>query len=526
MSIQEKARPAPTLGLGPEEIAVHYAALQAKLLPLWKSIASLNRDPQTIVVVPSMTLDTLNMPPSVLQALEERFLFMLFLLRQPNARMIYVTSRPILPDVVDYYLGLLPGVIPAHARARFFNPVPHDSTLRPLSLKILERPRFLAQIRDLILDRDRAHLVPYNTTELERDLAIRLGIPMYGADPRHFELGTKSGCRKLFGRAGVSYPLGAEDLRTPDAVIAALCRLRAVRPAVRHAMVKHNEGVSGAGNAVVNLEGLPPPGDAAEEGALAERFAAMRFESARQRYDTYMAKLAELGRDRRGASHRRRDSKPERAASDHASRPARGLSTHDQVLGGPSGQSYLGCRFPADPAYAAVITRAAVKVGQELVGEGVLGRFAFDFVVVRNGGAWTPYAIELNLRKGGTTHPFLTLQFLTDGRYDPETATFTAPSGRPKCFVATDHLESELYRGLLPQDVFDIVVRHGLHFNQTRQTGIVLHMLTALSERGRLGLTAVGESPAEADDIYQRAVDVLDQEAEAAMRQDPLPAAL
>ena len=23
----------------------------------------------------------------------------------------------------------------------------------------------------------------------------------------------------------------------------------------------------------------------------------------------------------------------------------------------------------------------------------------------------TPYAIELNLRKGGTTHPFLTLQF-------------------------------------------------------------------------------------------------------------------
>jgi hypothetical protein len=200
------------------------------------------------------------------------------------------------------------------------------------------------------------------------------------------------------------------------------------------------------------------------------------------------------------------------------------LSTHDQVLGGPGGQSYLGCRFPADPAYATLITKDAVKVGQELVGEGVLGRFAFDFVVVRNGGAWTPYAIELNLRKGGTTHPFLTLQFLTDGRYDAATGTFTPPSGRPKCFVATDHLESDLYRGLQPQDVFDIMVRHGLHFNQTKQTGVVLHMLTALSERGRLGLTAVGESQAEADEIYQRAVAVLDQEAEAAMRQDPLPA--
>jgi PGM1 C-terminal domain len=524
MSTQEHSRPAPTLGLTPNEIAIRYAALQAKLVPLWKSIASLNRDPQTIVVVPSITLDQMNMAPSVLQAMEERFLFMLFLLRQPNARMVYVTSRPILPDVVDYYLGLLPGVIPAHARARFFNPVPQDSTVRPLSLKVLERPRLLAQIRDLIPDKERAHLVPYNTTELERDLAIRLGIPMYGADPRHFELGTKSGCRKLFGRAGVSCPLGAEDLRTADDVLDALRRLRAARPQIRSAMVKHNEGVSGAGNAVVNLEDLPPPGEAAEHAALVERVKGMKFESARQRYDSYMAKLEELA----GIVEERVIGEEIRSPSVQLRITPLGqlevLSTHDQVLGGPSGQSYLGCRFPADPAYASLITRDAVKVGHELVGEGVLGRFAFDFVVVRNGGAWTSYAIELNLRKGGTTHPFLTLQFLTDGLYDPDTATFTPPSGRPKCFVATDHLESELYRGLLPQDVFDIMVRHELHFNQTRQTGIVLHMLTALSERGRLGLTAVGESQAEADQIYQRAVEVLDREAEAAMRQDPLPA--
>ena len=101
MSTQEQTRPVPTLGLTLDEIAVRYAALQAKLVPLWKSIATLNRDPQTIVVVPSITLDQLNMPSSVLQAMEERFLFMLFLLRQPNARMVYVTSRPILPDVVD-----------------------------------------------------------------------------------------------------------------------------------------------------------------------------------------------------------------------------------------------------------------------------------------------------------------------------------------------------------------------------------------------------------------------------------------
>ena len=29
------------------------------------------------------------------------------------------------------------------------------------------------------------------------------------------------------------------------------------------------------------------------------------------------------------------------------------MSTHDQVLGGPHGQTYFGCHFPADQEYAA-----------------------------------------------------------------------------------------------------------------------------------------------------------------------------
>src|SRR5207245_11520009 len=80
------------------------------------------------------------------------------------------------------------------------------------------------------------------------------------------------------------------------------------------------------------------------------------------------------------------------------------LSTHDELLGGPSGQSYLGCVFPADTAYAGLITQEAAKVGRRLAKEGVIGRFALDFVVVRaKNGKWEPYAHEINLRKGDTT---------------------------------------------------------------------------------------------------------------------------
>jgi hypothetical protein len=142
-------------------------------------------------------------------------------------------------------------------------------------------------------------------------------------------------------------------------------------------------------------------------------------------------------------------------------------------------------------------------------------------VVKDRDGVWTSYAIELNLRKGGTTHPFLTLQFLTDGRYEPTTALFVTPTGREKHLVATDHLESPLLRGLSLDDLFDIVARHGLHFDQSRQTGVVLHMISSITELGRIGLTAVGDSPADADRRHRQAEKILLQEAAAAAGDGP-----
>jgi len=489
--------------------------LQKKLVPLWKSIERFNQDPQTIVVVPSMSIDAIS-SGAVMQAYEERFLFLLLLLRQPRARLIYVTSQTILPSIIDYYLSLLPGVIPSHARQRLFLISPLDLSVRALSDKLLERPRLMKRIRSLIMDPDRAHLVPFNTTNREKELAVQLGIPMYGADPKLFPLGTKSGCRKIFTEEKVPHPIGVENLGSKEELIEAITQMRARKPSMKQVLVKLNEGVSGEGNAVVDLTGLPDVAGVADPGRekalLEERLRAMQFELPRVTYDSYMEKLQE----RKGVVEERIIGEEIRSPSVQLRVTPLGvvelLSTHDQLLGGPSGQSYLGCTFPADAGYAALITREAAKVGRRLAKEGVIGRFALDFVVVRSNGKWEPYAIEINLRKGGTTHPFLTLQFLTDGCYNPETGIFTAPNGQQKFFVASDHVESPSYRTLTPDDLFDIVVRHDLHFDQTRQTGVVFHMMSALGELGRTGLTAVGNSHEDAKTTYERAVAVLDQE--------------
>ncbi len=513
------------LGLSAAEVGARFSKLQARLKPLWKSIQTMSPDPQTIVVVPSMSLDAEAISGAQMQAYEERFLFLLLLLRQPRAEMIYVTSQPIHPSVIDYYLDLLPGVISSHARRRLFLVSPEDSSPRPLSVKLLERPRLIEHIGSLIKDRDRAHLVPYNTTALELALALRLGIPMYGADPKFFPLGSKSGCRRLFAEEDVPHPIGIEGLNGFEEVPGAIAMLRARKPSMRAVIVKQNEGVSGEGNARLDLEGLPAPGRAGEREGIRERLRTMKFELPGMTCETYAARFRERG----GVVEELIAGEDLRSPSVQLRITPLGevelLSTHDQVLGGPSGQSFLGCRFPADTEYAPAITREAAKIGRRLAKEGVLGRFALDFVVARarEEGGWDVNAIELNLRKGGTTHPFLTLQFLTDGRYDPETATFTAPSGRKKFFVASDHVASPLYRAFNTDDLFDLVVRRGLHFDQTRQTGVIFHMMSALAENGSVGLTAVGDSHEEADVFYRKAVAALDEEAAAALAPRPLP---
>jgi hypothetical protein len=514
----------PTLAeLGEEQRRERFDRLQQRLVPVWRAMR-LNLPGESLVVVPSIAPDNPASPGALIQIYEERMLFLLLLLRQPRLQLIFVTGRPIDERIIDYYLSLLPGVIPSHARARLHLVSAGDGSARPLTAKLLERPHVLDAIRARIPDPRLCHLVAFTTSTLERDLALALGIPLYGADPRLLPFGTKTGCRRLFAAAGVRHPLGREGLHGVDELVDALAQMRAERPSMQEANVKLNDSVSGRGNALVGLRDLPVPGAAEEAAAIHGRLLAMAFEHESVTLEPYLQRVARDG----GIVEERITGLDLRSPSVQLRVTPLGdvelLSTHDQLLGGPSGQSYLGCRFPADIAYAQEITAAAARIGALLAQQGVLGRFAIDFVVVRDAsGSWTAYAIELNLRKGGTTHPFLTLQFLTDGTYDPVTALFSAPNGREKYLVASDHGESDQLRALTTEALFDIAVRHRLHFHQGRQTGTVFHMLSAVGELGRVGLTAVDDTPELADQRYRRAEAVLLDETRP--RDDaPLPA--
>jgi PGM1 C-terminal domain len=479
-----------------------FAELQAQFRGIWPTVTlrSIGDVERTVVVVHSISFDVPDQLIPVFPAYEERFLcLVLSLLRAPKSRVVYVTSNPIHPRVADYYFSLVPELDTPEARSRFVTVSLVDGRNEPLSRKLLARPRALERVRQLIGEPEVAMIVPFCMTQDEVGVAEALQLPIYGCDPALGRLGSKTGSRQVFAEEDVQHPVGL-DVRGTDDLPDALAELRARSPEASRAVLKLDLGVSGLGNALVDLD-----------AASRDLRSGLELEDDTIDLDFYLASLDEQG----GIVEERIEGKDFRSPSVQLRMSPSGqvdiMSTHDQVLGGANGQTYFGCHFPADPGYSALIAAEALKVGRRLAREGVIGRAGVDFAVVERDGAWQSYALETNLRCGGTTHPLFVLTSLTDGVYDPLAGEWRTRLGDIKHYAATDHLDSPAYQSLTPDDLLDVVAQKGLGWDAEREVGVVLHMVSAIAVAGRIGLTAIGDTLDEARQRYygvKAAIDV------------------
>ncbi|NJN86078.1 MAG: carboxylate-amine ligase, partial [Leptolyngbyaceae cyanobacterium SL_7_1] len=500
------------IALSPTELepVAPFSYLQAQLRDRWQSIDRLDSGNCDIVVIPSLSLDQQELKKiKGVHHYEERLLFSLIRLRNPRTRLIYITSQPIHPSVIDYYLQLLPGVPFSHARDRLLLLCTHDASLAPLTQKILERPRLLAQLRQVIRP-NQAYMTCFNSTHLEKELAMQLGVPLLGLDPELLYWGTKSGSRQIFAEAGVPHPDGSELMWNAADLAAAAADLWERQPNLQRIVVKLNEGFSGAGNALLDLRPIAQvaPGHASTAQriqAIADRFPHLSFQSDTECWEHFSQRIGELGAIVEAFIEGDVKLSPSVQGRVTPTGEVEILSTHDQILGGPDGQIFLGCRFPADNSYRLQLQEYGKRVGENLAAKGALERFSVDFIATPHADRseeWDIQAIEINLRKGGTTHPFMTLKLLTCGHYDYDSGLFRNQRGIPKYYIATDNLQKDAYKGLLPSDLMDIIAQRHLHYDSTTQTGTVFHLIGCLSEFGKLGLTSIGNSPEEAEAIY------------------------
>ncbi|AFZ60650.1 carboxylate-amine ligase [Anabaena cylindrica FACHB-243] len=507
-----------TISISELEQVDQFRNLQLTLRHRWKTSELFDNSEADILIIPSLSIDQQEMQKiEGCEHYEERLLFSLMRLRNPRTRLIYVTSMPLHPSIIDYYLQLLPGIPFSHARHRLLLLATYDSSLRPLSQKILERPRLIEKIRQA-LRLDKAFMACYNSTFWEAELSLKLNVPLYAAAPDLQIWGTKSGSRQIFTESGVPLADGSELVKNTADLAVAAANLWERQPTLKRMVVKLNEGISGEGNALFDLRPLvdiaPGQGSHSERvAAISDRFSTMRFQAIQETWANFSQRIPELGAIVESYIEGEIKRSPSVQGRITPNGEVEILSTHDQILGGPDGQIYLGCSFPADEKYRLQLQQLGLKVGKKLAEKGTLERFGVDFVTVDQGnGQWDIQSIEINLRKGGTTHPFMTLKLLTNGRYDLSTGLFYSQQGRPKYYIATDNLQKDRYKGLLPNDLMDIIAHHRLHFDSGTETGTVFHLMGCLSQFGKLGLTSIGDSPQQAEDIYNKVVKVLDQE--------------
>lgn len=477
-----------------------FAERQRALVDLLGSGSPLDMTSGTLIVVPSLTLsiEELGKIAGVVYY-EERLLFLLLLLAQPDLRIVYVTSLRVEEPIVDYYLRFVPAEVePGH---RLYLVALWNQDAVSLTEKLLGDDAALGRVTDLAAEDEGAILATFNSTEHERTLANALDTPLYGCDPDLVHLGSKSGSRRIARETGVPVLPGSEDLYSIEEVERALEKLRRERPEAVAAVVKLNEGFSGQGNAIVELGTLRSP--LAHAGTV--------FCAGDETWSGFAPKIAREGAIVEELVRGEGVTSPSvqlRVAPDGFIEV---VSTHDQILGGPDQQVYLGCRFPAHSSYREQITDLGRAVAKHLASRGVIGSFGVDLLVVpQPDGSDLVYLAEINLRLGGTTHPFLMARLITGGVYDESTGELVV-EGVPKVYVATDNLKSSRYVGLLPEQVIAAVDRAGIAFDNRTHTGVTLHLLGSLKRYGKLGLMCIADSHDEADSMYEVAHAVIDE---------------
>ncbi len=154
----------------------------------------------------------------------------------------------------------------------------------------------------------------------------------------------------------------------------------------------------------------------------------------------------------------------------------------------------------------------ARKIGRELARNRVVGHFAVDFLAVktieRTKDEWDIKAIEINLRQGGTTHPYSTMASLCGGSIGQD-GVFYMKDGEKRCYVATDNYIDYDLTGIKADDFLENF-ESGLYpnacevkWNNEERIGVVFHLLAFLKV-GKIGWTSIGKTSEQADYLFER----------------------
>lgn len=476
-----------------------FAEIQGRLPDLWQRTRD-PRVPRFVIAVPSLSLDLQGLAlPGGLLHFEERMLYLFHLLGEPACRLWFHSSHLIPEDEISYYLHFLRHVPFSHARNRLRLQSLMDRELKPLTQKILQRPALLERLRRQIARVPNAYLSVYRSTELEMELAVELGVPIMGTDPRHRSLSGKNEARAFFRDLGIeviSARAGLQNIEDLAEAIVWMHEEGQVSVANPQVVVKQNQGVSGLGNRHLGLMAF---WDLLSADLLREEKQA-RFLQALQRHwgdaegRSFLERFERLG----GVVENRVEGE---SVSVQLNITPLGhlhlVGVHQELLDARG--RYLSSICPAPDGLASRTLALAERVGQALAERGIIGRVEVDFLVT----AETCYALDLNLRKSNSTTTLRTLNLLAGGGYVAAENRYRSATYQDRFVYSSDWLQVGP-QASCHNDVIDLATEEGLHYSTSTHTGVIFHMLGGVSSTRRLGVSCIGQSHQEAQDLYQQ----------------------
>lgn len=448
----------------------------------------------TVIVLPSLSFDREHIGKiKGVEHYETRSLWSILLGQNPQCNIIYLSSCPITQEAIQHLKSYMnPQCFEQRVRFYSLNTDPQDPT--PLTQKILDRPKVQKDIMEMTQGQV-AFIKTFIAGPLEFKLAKNLNIPVAAGNPHTLALQSKSAQKEIFLKESINHARGLENICSKAQAIEAMIQLKIESPEAQKMLLKLDFGVSGIGIGILSWHTKDRHffklTEQEQKRRASQVLEHIEFLSPEMQEKAFYSKIHE-GAVLELFLEGEEKTSPSCQAYILPSGKVKILSTHEQILDS-NGVKYLGSLFPAKSTYRKALVTMTKQIGQSLKSQGVCGPFSVDFLCIKNRAEFTPYAIEVNIREGGTTHPYFTSKLLTHSRYCTEEGVLKK-NDRSFYYQSNDNFNHESFVGLDAGELLHFLKDRKLLFDYESQSGAVLHLVGALKNYGKFGYTCIGES--------------------------------
>lgn len=459
------------------------------------------------VIVPSMSFDKKLLDGiEGIEHYELRSFWEILRVKRKNTFVTFISSEPVSLDIWNHFIEVF-NLSEEEVSRIFFIKCPRVNNELSLSKNLLMNKRCIEQIKKSFKS-ENVLLEAFVSTEGEQNLASALGIPTWYGHPQMNYFHTKSGNRFLVG-SEVLMPKGIADLYSKESVLKALIQIKNQDPECSAFMVKLNFGVSGQGNmkVIINENNWNDLGES-KKRLIAERSFlngdlfnnSMSVASFEERIVEEGAVVEQFVRGELVDS----PSAQVMVTPDGVEL----ISTHRQILDS-FGQKFIGGEYPCDQSYVEKISEMALLIGKKLKKFKVYGVSSVDFLLSRINGKVECFVIELNIRKGGTTHPFMLSNFAIDLEGKFKKGLLLSKNNTHYVYRSNDNFYPCKITAPKVSDLMIKSKKASILFNKKVKKGVIFHLLNAYTDFGKVGYTVLAPTKSEVLDYEKTLNQVL-----------------